>query len=255
MKQKIDLLEYLDGRHYDAKVGSKNRFEDIPFYLNEAKEHGDPILELACGTGRVTIPIAKEGFSITGLDQLNTMLKEARRKSNEIGVNIDWIEADMTDFDLNQKCNLILMPGCAFNWLLDLESVEKCLICVKKHLKPNGGFIFDVFNPNLNILVRDPSKTYPNAEYQDPDGHGLVTVSENTKYDNATQILIWRLSYSIADKTISKSNEMKLKIFFPQEFDAILKYNGFGIKAKYGDYDQTPYTSDSRRQIFSCKIR
>ncbi|MFX1417581.1 MAG: class I SAM-dependent methyltransferase [Promethearchaeota archaeon] len=255
MKKKIDLLEYLDGRHYDAKVGSRKRFEDIPFYINKAKEYGDHILELACGTGRVTIPIAKNGFKITGLDFLNTMLKEARRKSKETGVNIEWIETDMTNFDLNKKFNLILMPGCAFNWLLDLDSVEMCLICVKKHLKPNGGFIFDAFNPNLNILVRDPSKFYPSAEYQDPDGRGLVVVSENTKYDKANQVLLWRLSYSIADKTISESNEMKLRIFFPQELDALLKYNGFKIKAKYGDFDSTPYTSDSRRQIFICNVK
>ena len=249
-----DLLEYLDGRHYDAKVGSRGRFEDIPFYINKVKEYGGPILELACGTGRVTIPIAQNGLSVTGLDLLNTMLKEARRKSKETGVKIEWIEADMAKFDLNKKFNLILIPGCAFNALLDLKSVEKCLICVKKHLKPNGGFIFDAFNPNLDILVRDPSKIYPNAEYQDPDGRGLVIVKENTKYDKANQILLWRLSYSIADKIISKSKELKLRMFFPQELDAILKYNGFEIDAKYGDFEYTPFDSNPERQIFVCQI-
>lgn len=252
MKHKIDVLEYLDGRHYDAKAGSRKRFEDITFYINKAKEYGGPILELACGTGRVTIPIAKEKISITGLDFLNTMLKEAKRKSKEAGIKMEWIEADMTNFELNHRFNLILMPGCAFNWLLDLESVENCLTCIKKHLKPNGGFIFDAFNPNLNILTRDPSKSYLSAEYQDPDGGGLVTVYETTKYDKANQILLWRLSYSILDKP--HSNEMELRIFFPQELDALLKYNGFKIKAKYGDFDPVPYTSDSRRQIFICRI-
>jgi len=253
MNKKIDVLEYLDGRHYDAKVGSRKRFEDIPFYLNKAKEYGEPVLELACGTGRVTIPIAKNGISITGLDLLNTMLKEAKKKSKETGVKIDWIEGDMTNFNLNKKFNLILMPGCAFNWFLNLKSVENCLICVKKHLKPNAGFIFDAFNPDLNFLVRDPSKSYHNAKYQDPDGSGLVIVSENSKYDKATQNNEIRLAYSIADKTIN--NKLRLRIFFPQELDAILKYNGFKINAKYGDFDQTPFTSDSGRQIFSCEVK
>lgn len=252
MKNNIDLLEYLDGRHYDAKIRSRGRFEDIPFYILQAKEYGGPVLELACGTGRVTIPIAQKDISITGLDFLNPMLKEAKRKSNEKGVKIEWIEADMTNFNLSKKYNLILMPGCAFNWLLDIESVEKCLTCVKKHLNPNTVFIFDAFNPDLNILVRDPSKTYPNAEYQDPDGRGLVIVSENTEYDKANQILLWRLSYSILKKPLSK--EMKLRIFFPQELDTLLKYNGFKIYEKYGDFDQTPFTSESRRQIFICRI-
>ncbi|MFX0000999.1 MAG: class I SAM-dependent DNA methyltransferase [Candidatus Hodarchaeota archaeon] len=250
-----DLLEYLDGRHYDAKVESRKLIEDIPFYVKNAKDYGDPILELACGTGRVTIPIAQNKLSITGLDILSTMLKEAKRKSKEVGVKIKWIEADMTNFDLNKKFNLILIPGCAFNALIDLKSVEDCLICVKKHLKSNGGFIFDAFNPNLDILVRDPSKFYPNAEYQDPDGRGLVSVKENTKYDKANQMLLWRLTYSIEDKIISKSNEMKLRIFFPQELDAILKYNGFEIKAKYGDSELKPFEPNSRRQIFICEVK
>jgi SAM-dependent methyltransferase len=252
MRNKIDVLEYLDGRHYDAKMGSRNQFEDIPFYINKTKEYGEPVLELACGTGRVTIPLAEKGTSIMGLDLLNTMLKEAKRKSKEKGVKIEWIEGDMTDFNLDKKFNLILMPGCAFNSLLDLESVENCLTCVKKHLKPNAGFIFDAFNPNLNILVRDPSQTYPNAKYQDPDGRGLVIVTESTIYDKATQISNTTLSYSLADKLIS--NELKLRIFFPQELDALLKYNGFKIKAKYGDFDQILFTSNSIRQILICHL-
>ncbi|MFX0040569.1 MAG: class I SAM-dependent DNA methyltransferase [Promethearchaeota archaeon] len=252
MKNKINVLEYLDGRHYDAKVGSRGRFEDIPFYINKAKEYGEPVLELACGTGRITIPIAQKTISITGLDLLNTMLKEARRKTKETGVSIEWIEGDMTDFNLNKKFNLILITGCAFNSLLDLESVEKCLSCVKKHLASNAGFVFDAFNPNLNILVRHPSQTYPNAKYQDPNGRGLVIVTESTKYDKATQITNTTLSYSIAGKTIS--NELKLRIFFPKELDSIIKYNGFKIYAKYGDFNQNHFSSDSKRQIFECRI-
>lgn len=253
MNKKIDVLEYIDGRDYDSKVESRKKYNDIPFYINKANEYGDPILELACGTGRVTIPIAKKGFSITGLDLLNSMLKEAKRKSKEQRTEIEWIEGDMSNFNLINKFNLIIMPGCAFNWFLDLENVEKCLISVKRHLIPNGGFIFDAFNPDLNLLVRDPSKTYPNAKYQDPDGGGLIIVSEKNSYDKATQISKVKLSYSISNKTIS--NELMLRMFFPQELDAILKYNGFKNNAKYGDFDQTPFNSDSRRQIFSCQVK
>ena len=250
MKKNIDVLEYLDGRHYDRKIESKKMNIDLRFYINKAKLYGGPILELACGTGRITIPIAKEGFSIIGLDLLNTMLKEAKRKSEEAGVEIEWIEGDMTDFTLNKKFNLILMPAVAFNWLLDLESIEKCLNCVKRHLNNNGRFIFNAFNPNLNLLVRDPLKTYPNAEYHDPDGNRLIIVRENNIYDKATQINKVRFHYSIAGNTII--NELNLRMIFPQELDAILNYNGFKVDAKYGEFDQKPFSSDSNYQIFVC---
>ncbi len=251
MKNPINVLEYLDGRHYDRKMESRKRHKDIPFYLQKAFEYGSPILELACGTGRVTIPLAKEGLSITGLDLLQSMLKEAKRKTNEFNLEIEWIEADMTDFDLKKKFNLILMPACAFNWILELELVESCLFKIKKHLKTDAAFIFDVFNPDLNILIRDPSKSYLSAKYQDPNGNGEVIVNESNKYDKATQINEVIYSYSIGNKIIN--NKLILRMFFPQELDAILKYNGFKIIHKYGDFDQTSFTSDSGRQIFICQ--
>jgi ubiquinone/menaquinone biosynthesis C-methylase UbiE len=251
MKNPINVLEYLDGRHYDKKMESRKRQEDIPFYLQNAIEYGEPILELACGTGRITIPLAKEGLSITGLDLLQTMLKEAKRKAKEFNLEIEWIEADMTDFNLKKKFNLILMPGCAFNWFLELEWAEKCLSSIKEHLNPNGVFIFDAFNPNLNILTRDPSEVYLNAKYQDPDGNGEIIVNESVNYDEATQINEITLRYSIVDKLIN--NKLRLRIFFPQELDAILKYNNFKIINKYGDFDQTKFNSESRRQIFICQ--
>ena len=250
MRNPINVLEYLDGRHYDRKMESRSRQEDIPFFLQKAFEYGDPILELACGTGRVTIPIAKEGLSIIGLDLLPSMLKEAKHKSKGHKLEIEWIEADMTDFDLKKKFNLILMPACAFNWILEVEQVERCLFNIKKHLKPDAAFIFDAFNPNLNILIRDPSKTYLGAKYQDPDGNGEVVVNERNKYDKATQINEVTYSYCIGNKIIN--NKLILRMFFPQELDTILKYNGFKIIHKYGDFDQISFTSELKRQIFVC---
>jgi hypothetical protein len=99
-------------------------------------------------------------------------------------------------------------------------------------------------------LKSNGSKTYPSAEYQDPDGKGLITVRENNIYDKSTQINKVRFHYSIAGKKII--NELNLRMIFPQELDAILKYNGFKIDAKYGDYDEKPFSSDSRYQIFVC---
>jgi len=78
----------------------------------------------------------------------------------------------------------------------------------------------------------------------------LIIVRENNIYDKATQINKVRFHYSIEGKTII--NELNLRMIFPQELDAILNYNGFKIDAKYGDYDQKPFTSDSRYQILVC---
>jgi ubiquinone/menaquinone biosynthesis C-methylase UbiE len=255
MKKKVDVLEYLDARHYDLKVKSlmRDRLDDIPFYLNKAREYGDPVLEIACGTGRVTIPIAKEGVSITGLDLLNSMLREAGKKAKEENLNIEWIEGDMTNFNLNRRFNLIIIPAVAFNWILENDNIRKCLECVKKHLTSKGRFILTAFNPDLEILARDPAKTFPNAEYPDPDGKGLITVRESNFYDKKSQINSVKYHYFIGGKELI--NELKLRMIFPKELDMILKYNGFIIEAKFGEFDETPFTSDSRLQIIVCHVK
>jgi ubiquinone/menaquinone biosynthesis C-methylase UbiE len=84
---------YLDGRHYDQLFGSGS--EDLPFWISQADQYGDSILELACGTGRITIALAQAGFNMTGIDNADGMLKEARKKSAEAGVEIQWAKADI----------------------------------------------------------------------------------------------------------------------------------------------------------------
>lgn len=143
-----------DGRHYD--MHTKHVVEDIPFYLRQAKKYGEPVLELACGTGRITIPMAEQGIQITGLDVSEPMLSQARRKAAMKGVNVEWVKADCRDFKLNKKFRLIFFPFNSIVHLHDLESIEACFSCVRKHLTREGRFMIDVFVPGMDYLMRDP---------------------------------------------------------------------------------------------------
>src|SRR5215469_2012284 len=163
---------YRDGRHYDAL----NSFlvADIPFYGEEAKRAaesyredphppaknagriGHPVLELACGTGRLTIPIAKSGTEIVGLDLTPSMLAQARTKAEAAGVKIEFVEGDCRSFELERKFALIFMAFNSMQHLHDYESLAALFRNVRKHLAEAGRFVFDVFNPNLEILARNP---------------------------------------------------------------------------------------------------
>jgi len=214
VKPADDLGIYRDGRHYDAE--NTGPMDDIPFYLKKIAEYGDPVLELACGTGRITIPIAERGFSVVGLDITESMLTHARHKAAKKKLDIELINADCRHFLLGRKFNVILFPFNSIGHLLDMESIEACFARVQEHLAGRGRFIFDFFNPNLSILTRDATKRYPVLEYPDPDG------------------------------------QLNMRIFFPQELDALLKYNGFSIEAKYGDYEENPFTPESHKQVVVC---
>ena len=113
-----------DGRHYDLL--NKKVIDDIPFYIHQVNKYGDPMLELACGTGRVTIPLAESGINITGVDISESMLSHAQAKTKEKEVDIEWIKADCRNFHLNKKFNLIVFPFNTIAILHDLKSIDSC---------------------------------------------------------------------------------------------------------------------------------
>jgi SAM-dependent methyltransferase len=252
MKETKEPWLYSDGRHYDLMLDVRGQtVSDLEFYLQQARKYQGPVLELACGTGRITIQLAQE-VPITGLDLSKAMLGSARLKAKNKGLNIEFIQGDMTNFELNKKFNLILMTGIAFSHLETREMLEDCLSCVRHHLTDDGRFIFDTHNPSLAILTRDSSEQFPHAEYPDPDGKGTVTITESNKYDSATQINKLQLHFKLGEK--KETNPVNMRMFFPQELDALLHYNGFEVETKYGDYTGQLFNSDSNVQIVVCRL-
>jgi SAM-dependent methyltransferase len=243
---------YSDGRYFDLESGHITA--DIPFYLKQAQLSGGPVLELGCGTGRLTIPMAEAGFAMTGLDISAAMLEQARLKASKPGLDITWVEADCRNFSLETKFGTVIFPFNGMAHIHDRESHEALLARVREHLKPGGHFIVDWFNPALEILSRDPGKRYPCFEYDDPDGRGKVVITENNIYDRATQINHVKWYYQIGDEP-EEVRELNMRILYPQEFDYLLHYNGFEILAKYGDHKESPFESKSRHQLIVCRSR
>lgn len=241
---------YRDGRVYDALFGGIA--EDIPFYRRQIQRYGEPVLELACGTGRITIPLAEEGLRICGLDISASMLALARSKAEQRDLRIEWFKGDCRDFHLGRRFRVILIPWNSIALIHELSELEACFRCVKQHLTENGRFIIDFFNPRLDFLIRDPSERRPVGEYDDPDGRGKVVVEESNEYDRATQINVIRWIFTIKSQGRELIEELQMRIFFPRELDTLLHYNGFVIEHKYGDYDEGPFEAASPKQLLVC---
>jgi SAM-dependent methyltransferase len=244
---------YRDGRHFDLE--NRSFVEDIPFYLRQVRRYGQPVLELACGTGRITIPVAEAGYQVTGLDISPGMLSVARAKAAAKNLQVEWVEADCRAFDLGRRYAYILFPFNSIAHLHDLESLEACFERVREHLASEGRFAIDMFNPKFEYLTRDPTARRPVAEYDDPDGRGTVTITEDNVYDRASQVNHVKWYYSIGSRHDASVDELNMRIFYPQELDALLRYNGFTIESKYGDYDETPFVSESPKQLVVCRRR
>ncbi|MDM3844904.1 MAG: class I SAM-dependent methyltransferase [Aphanizomenon gracile PMC638.10] len=247
---------HYDGRHYSL-VYENNYLEpnflvsDIPFWIDMANRYGDPILELCCGNGRIAITLAEKGWQLTGVDISESMLKEARIKCS----SVEWIQADVQNFALDKQFSLIIFPLNSVGHLSDLQSVENCLKLVRKYLQPNGRFIIDLenyLNPDcLEFFLSKTRNLF--SVYEDPDGKGTVIVTYENEVDWPQQTWIWKLFFRLAGQKKEIVEETKVRLYFPKELDILLKYNGFTIEHQFGDYDLTPFTSQSPRQLLICR--
>jgi len=247
----MDFAEIYKRADWYDQMQSEYR-ADISFYTELAQESGGPVLELACGTGRVTIPIAETGTEIWGVDITESMLERARRKSREKGLNIPLIRSDIRELDLKNRFKLLIYPFSAIGHIQSRDDIRAVLASVKEHLDEGGLFAFDYFNPSLKILTRDPDEFFDSHEFKDPATGKTISITERTRYDAKTQInhILWR--YKVADEDNVVDREWAVRIYFPQELDFILESCGFKIDQKYGWFDKSLFESNSRRQVFIC---
>lgn len=245
---------YEDARLYDALGAQQFGGGDLAYWRRLCARQDGPVLELACGSGRLTVPLAEEGVDIEGLDLSESMLALARQKSEERGLKLPWHLDDAADFAVDRKFSFIFLPNNSVAHLLRWLDLVSCLNCVKRHLGRNGRFALDYFNPSLALLTRDPNTRSPAGDFLHPDTGGMVVVTETARYDAATQInhIQWfRRFEGRAEEAVS---DLPMRVYFPQELDALLSYAGFVIEEKYGGYDLSPFTAASQKQLIVASL-
>ena len=235
------------GEIYDAINKNDN---DVPFYKELCQ--GKKVLELCCGTGRLTIPLFETGIDITGLDLEESMLCRGRKKAQRLELDVPFLQGDIRDFSLHEKFDLIFIPFNSLQNIYSWEDAEKVFHSVKVHLKTDGLFVFDVFNPDINLMVN--RKGPPVERYGGllDDGRKVV-ISEQCEYQPATQInrVTWYHDIE-GEKT---EGRLDMRCYYPLELDACLRYNGWKIESKYGDFDKSPFDNLSPKQICLCSLK
>jgi SAM-dependent methyltransferase len=229
----------------------------VPYYVDLARQATGDVLELACGTGQLTVPIASAGLPAAGLptvglDLSEPMLAIARQRAGAANVSVEFVPGDMRNFDLGRKFALIFI---ARNSLLHLHSTEDLLAAfaaIQRHLAPEGIFAFDIFNPNVRLLARPSGQRFPVFQ-KETESFGNLSVEETTEYDAAAQVGRSRWYVSTPEKPDAWVLPLELRNIFPQELPLLLAAGGFNLKSRMGDLSQTPFNSASRLQVCLCQ--
>lgn len=236
---------------------------ELPFYLalTTPQEHQKTVLELACGTGRIAIPLAASGVRITGLDRSPHMLDVARRKS-EGREHPHWVEGDMRNFELQRSFHVILIPGHAFQNLITPEEQMACLHAIGKHLERDGTLVIhlDHLDPQwlADIAGEKAGVLQIGDEYVHPSTGQTIRTLYTWSYDRSTQTAtretIWDVA-SAREKVEERieSGPRRFHCFFPSEMEHLLNRCSFQVVDVYGDFHRSAFRHDSPEMIWLAR--
>lgn len=248
---------YGDGAWYDAEYVHIR--SDIPLYQDIAKSADGPVLELACGTGRLTFPMAETGANVFGVDLAPAMIERAREKlaaaRPEVQARLRFELGDMRDVRLGVRFDRVVL---GFNTLLHM--LEDCDILAvlttgRVHLAPRGRFHLDIFTPYPSLPERDPDGRYDPQQLIDPKTGARWVVTENNTYDPRTQVNHMRFYYQQVDGRgrpigTERLSEIPLRVIFPRELDGFIERAGLRIAKEFEDFARSvPYAARSGLRV------
>ena len=233
---------------------------DVAFYVEYAKQTKGRTLELACGTGRILIPTAQAGCDITGLDFSNYMLAKCREKlakeSTEVQQRVTLLKGDMTSFSLGKKFDLITIPFRPFQHLMTVPEQKACLNCTREHLKTHGILVFDVFNPKPMGIISSPDKLEERQDFPEtvmPDERKVRRCSRIPGCHRELQYneieLIYYVTYTDGRKE-RLVDAFPMRYYFRYEVEHLLELCGLKVVDLFGNFDKSPFATDSPEMIF-----
>lgn len=223
---------------------------DTEFYQRLASETGSPVLELACGTGRIAVTLAENGINTTGVDISAGMLALARQKREALPEaarrRLVLFAGDMCGLELDRQFGLVFIAFRSFQHLLTIDLQRKALAVMRRHLRPGGRLALHLFDPRLDLLI-EGAGALPRLSGFDPVTHRRYAGELlRAKFDYLSQVRrdLWQYTeFSPADDVLAQSTrEMALRWTYRWELHHLLALNGFVVEAEYSDFAGSPPT-------------
>ena len=236
---------------YDKQFWWKK--DDVEFWKKLLFSKNKKILELAAGTGRLGIPLVREGLNYKGVELSSEYCKYANLKLNEFN-NFACIENDdMRTFDFKFFFDFIFIGFNSWLHLLTEEDANKCLRSIKKHMQPHSLFYIDILIPNPLFLYRPKDVALRVLEFEDSN-QNMIYIDEILDYHKNLEIANITWIYSNRDNEELFNFKFQMKMYYPDTMNRLLIDNGFSIRNIWGDYDKNKVNEESVLQIYECNI-
>ncbi|MCH9621706.1 MAG: hypothetical protein S4CHLAM20_11320 [Chlamydiia bacterium] len=223
----------------------------LTYYLKKAKQAHGSILEPMCGSGRFLIPLAKEGFKITGFDSSKSMLDLCLHKSQRENLTCGLYEKNFETFESDELYDLIFIPSGSFGLLTSENEINKALESLHQLLTPAGKLILEI----ETIYEQTTSPDIWQNKWLKKDDGSILSLNHVSNFNKTTSLETTLCRYELwQNNKIIKTEveEFVRKLYQPTELDNLLDKHGFKVSKKL-----IPYTSEEASEtapiiIYEC---
>ncbi|WP_277554195.1 class I SAM-dependent methyltransferase [Halobaculum limi] len=219
---------------YDLQYSDVDR-GDVPFYVDCARAADGPVLELACGTGRIHLPLLRAGVDADGIDVDPASLDRLREKAAAEGLDPSVRVGDMTVLDTDREYDLVICPFNALHHATTLAGLQATLAGVHDALAPGGQFVFDVFVPRFDVICetydewQERSVEYEGSEY-------TVRI-RSTVADHVEQLYTVETELLAPDGETLIGDRMQLAMFPKRLLEVVVAESPFASASLAGGFD------------------
>ena len=254
----------LAAKHYDAAYSAKADLVDRDFYLDLAREYGGPVLELGCGTGRVTLPLARQGVDVTGIDASRAMLEVLRAKladePSAVRRRVRVVAGDFRTLCLDDQYPLVVIPFRPMQHMYTTEDQLAALKNARRHLADGGILAFDVFNPRFDKLLSGDGEEHLELEWPAPDVKDRMIRRYFVKdgFDPVNLVFSGTFIFRVCegDRILSEEVEpFKMSVYTYPHLKALFCAAGLESVGEFGSFDRQSIGQYTPEMIFLLKRR
>lgn len=224
---------------------------DLPFYLEQCQIANGPVLEIGSGTGRLLLPIRKNGIDITGIEPFEQMLKISLQKMRSESIDCPIIHSTAQEFSSEKKFDLAFIACNTFQHFITLDDQKAALNNIRRHLAKNGRLLIDLSVPDVEVMTASNGKTEV-FEFKHPSTGTLIKDQFTAKYDFINQVESDHivLEEFDGDTCLRKATaDVTMTFFFPRELILMVENCGFSLANTWKDYACNPFDSKANTII------